>query len=88
MDPYVLDLISRGKEKLSGRIKSVERLDKDTTKVVLMDNKVVHLRVADEKFNTLNERIFEEAIFIGTTSLGILDCATVIFGKKQNATVQ
>lgn len=84
MDPFVLDLISKGKEKVFGRIKSIERLDTKTAKVVLMDNHVIHLSVADEKFKTLDERLFEEALFIGTTSLGILDCTTVIFGKKQN----
>jgi len=83
MDQIVLDLISKGKEKVFGRIKSVQRLDTKTAKVVLMDNHVIHLNVADEKFNTLDERIFEEALFIGITSLGILDCSTVIFGKKQ-----
>lgn len=82
MHPLVLDALSKGKEKVTGRINDVSRLDETNAKVILDSNQVIHVPVSQEKYEKLENYILEEAIFIGKFTLGILECDTVIFNKR------
>lgn len=82
MHPLVLDALSKGKERVSGRINHVSRLSEDVAVVLLDTKQEIHLTVGQEKFENLQSRLLEEAIFIGTFNLEIFNCTTVIFNKK------
>lgn len=82
MHPLVLDALSKGKEKVSGRINHVSMLD-DVSAVVLLDTKQeIHIPVKPEQYARLQSGVLEEAIFIGTFDLEVLKCTTVIFNKR------
>lgn len=82
MHPLVLDALSKGKERVSGRINHVSMLD-DVRAIVLLDTKqVVHIPVQPGQYERLQGGLLEEAIFIGTFDLEVLNCTTVIFKKR------
>ena len=83
MHPLVFDYLTKDKDYVKGRIFDVSRLDEDRARVVLETNQEIHLHVPTEKYDTLKNRVLEEATFIGKYKLGVLECDCVIFGKRE-----
>lgn len=83
MHPLVFDYLTKDKDYVKGRIFDVSKLDADRACVVLDTKQEIHLYVATEKYETLKNRVLEEATFIGKYKLGILECDCVIFGKRE-----
>lgn len=82
MHPLILDALCKGKERVTGRINHVSMLD-DQRAVVLLDTKQeVHIHVKPGQYERLQGGLLEEAIFIGTFDLEVLNCTTVIFNKR------
>lgn len=82
MHPLVLDALTKGKEKVSGRINHVSMLDGDSAIVLLDTKQEVHIPVNNAQYERLQGGLLEEAIFIGTFHLDVLKCTTVIFNKR------
>lgn len=83
MHPLVFDYLTKDKDHVKGRIYNVTKLDADRVSVLLDSQQEIHLHVTDDKYNTLKNRMLEEATFIGKYKLGILECDCVIFTKRE-----
>jgi hypothetical protein len=82
MHPLILDALSKGKDRVAGRINHVSMLD-DIRAVVLLDTKQeIHIHVKPGQYERLQGGLLEEAIFIGKFDLEVLQCTTVIFNKR------
>lgn len=81
----VLDFLTKnqGLDTVSGRIKTIERLDAERVSIRLFEGPQVLLFLNKENEEKMRKRIFEIAVFVGKTTLGNLEATAVIFGKEQ-----
>jgi hypothetical protein len=82
MHPLILDALSKGKDRVAGRINHVSMLDDDRAVVLLDSKQEIHIHVKPGQYERLQGGLLEEAIFIGVFDLEILKCTTVIFNKR------
>lgn len=83
MSNPLLDILAKDKKKVSGRIKSVERVDPERCLVRLFeDNQRVYLFLNPENQKKMESRLFENAVFIGKDTLGSLEADIVILADK------
>lgn len=82
MHPLILDALSKGKDRVAGRINHVSMLDDDRAVVMLDSKQEIHIHVKPEQYQRLQGGLLEEAIFIGVFDLEVLKCETVIFNKR------
>jgi transcriptional regulator len=84
MNSAVLDLISKGKEVATGRISSIQRVDKERVLVQLTDKTRIYLFLNEENAKRMEKRLLETAVFVGIRKLGVLEADIVIFSKQEN----
>lgn len=83
----ILDFLSKnqGLDTVSGRIKTIQRLDTERVSIRLFEGPQVLLFLNKENEEKMRKRIFEIAVFVGKTTLGNLEATTVIFGKEETS---
>ena len=84
MNQAMLDLISKGKEVVTGRLGSLKRVDPERVLVQLTDNTRIYLFLNEENAKKMERRLLETAVFVGIRKLGVLEADIVIFSKHES----
>lgn len=83
MNQSMLDLLSKGKEVVTGRLGSLKRVDPERVLVQLTDNTRIYLFLNEENAKKMERRLLETAVFVGIRKLGVLEADIVIFSKHE-----